>query len=108
MKHSNVYYILEKGAFLISKDAVAVRNTAGFDLFRVNPKYHISEGQTGCLISYNDSKEEMLATLEKINTDRSYQERLRKAIEKQLTKTGASPRYTRPEGRFLSHVTERA
>ena len=100
MKHSNVFYTSKTdGTFEIAKDAVAVRNKAGFDLFRVKPKFNISEGQTGSRISNDSSMEEMLATVEKINTDQSYQERLRKAIEEQLAKTGVSPRYTRPEER---------
>ena len=99
MKHSNVFYkfLSKKNRFEAVKEAVAVRNRAGLDLFRIDNKLY--EGQTGCLIAACSTKSEMEATVQRITSTQESIDRAHAVIQAQLEKTPLSPRYTRPDER---------
>jgi len=92
MKHSNVYYILEKdGTYKPCEKATGVRNPYGIDIFRHMGM--ISDGKTGCGIC---SESEWPAVLKnRITIKEQYEALLQKSIER----FGLSPRYTQPEVR---------
>jgi len=92
MKHSNVYYTLEKdGTYKPCEKAKGVRNPFGIDIFR--HKGTISDGKTGCGVC---SESEWPAVLKnRITSKEQYEALLQRTIER----FGLSPRYTQPEVR---------
>jgi len=98
MKHSNVFYRRTKDGYEPVKDAKAIRNRLGFDLYRIG--YNIFEGKTGLQALSHNSKEEIQGTLQKLETDTEFRSKLENAIEDNIKKTGLSPRYERPDEKY--------
>ena len=96
-KHSNVFYVYKKSGeeyvFEAVEKAAAVKNDFGLDLFR--HKNDIYEGRTGFRLFL----ETEIPNLAKIIEANGGLEGFNARIEKQVSKTGESPRYTRPDER---------
>lgn len=89
-KHSNVFYIRnynKEPVWEPIKDATALRNKYGLDLFRHDGK--ISEGTTGLKLC-DDGDLDIIVEKHGI-------EKIKSMIEAQAVKTGTSPRYTTPD-----------
>lgn len=97
-KHSNVFYILEKTGsdmgFKPVEKARACKNSLGLDLFQYGAAVY--EGRTGLLMMSTRGLPPGFA--EHIEKNGGLQ-KLNENIEAQLSKTGESPRYTRPDER---------
>lgn len=99
MKHSNVFYKRNKdGEYEALKDAKAVRNKAGFDLYRID--FLVCEGKTGLIVSYCYNMDQIQAFVSKLETDAAERERFERAINDSVEKKGLSPRYTSPDERY--------
>ncbi len=99
MKHSNVFYkINREKQFEPVKDAKAVSNRAGLDLFRIG--FNIYEGSTGLLAKAHGNMEELRSTVNSLETDVALRDRYKKAITENLEKYGLSPRYTRTNEKY--------
>lgn len=99
MKHSNVFYKRSKdGEFGPVREAKAVRNKAGFDLFRIG--FLVHEGKTGQVVNFTESMDQIKAFIAKLEANENERQRLAAAVESAVLKNGLSPRYTRPDEKY--------
>ena len=99
MKHSNVFYKRNtEGQYDPLEVAKAVRNKAGFDLFRV--RFDLYEGSTGLMAKSHGSMEELQSTINHLGADTALRTRYEKAIAENRERYGLSPRYTRPHEKY--------
>jgi len=99
MKHSNVFYKHNKeNQFEPVKDAKAIRNKAGLDLYRIG--FNICEGKTGRILQFEDNMDQLKAYVAKLETNADLLERCKRVINAAVEKDGLSPRYTRPDEKY--------
>jgi len=99
MKHSNVFYKRNKdNQFEPVKDAKAIRNKAGLDLYRIG--FNICEGKTGRILQFEDNMDQLKTYVAKLETNADLLERCKRVINAAVEKDGLSPRYTRPDEKY--------